>query len=236
MRATSRALAAIVATVLLGLHLLSLEQLEQPPVLDCAGNWAPKEFESPILVSSNRRHKAYTQIHTRIVDEPKTCVFEAELYVQSPKDRDFRLVLADRGAPDKDQFRSMLPVDWSPDERYLLVWIRRGYCASDNLWDIVGLYDVAQNVLITLDHVEAMRTHTTMECEWHLPQVLGFTDKGEVALAFWGIGPSGPDDDPCSRQNFGLWAVSRSAGIARRLPGDYQVKRYGTTEERGPKN
>lgn len=207
--------------------------------MDCSAEVAPRQFTSGVFLSPNGRYRAFIHVVSRAATKPTVgavgCVATSELFVQSPEDKDFRLALQDRGDPERHDFRSALPVDWSPDGRHLLLWVHHGTYGTDEVWDIIRLYDAPTGTLTEVNYLEVMRRFYGKP-EWHggNARVLGFTPQGEVVFEIWRTGEE-YDNDSCGEERFGFWAVSPTTLAARRLPADYKVQRYGRVEERAPK-
>lgn len=210
---------------------------EPSPDVSCMPN-QPREYMSQVLVSPNGQHQAFTHVLAQPVEHPTKsweCVDTADLYVRSVGDRDFRIVHRDKGDLVFGA-RGILPVDWSPDSRYLLLFAYHGEYYTDNVGYLILLYDVHEKRTLNLDYLEAMGRFYGKTCMDGFVEVLGFTPKGEVVFEISESPLDGvPIGNSCPESRFGVWALDHKRLTARPFPSEHPVRRYAKIQRTRPR-
>ena len=190
---------------------------------------------TPILTSADRKWRAYAQNEARASDPGvggPECQNVSKLYIAAPGHRGFRRVYTELPR-EQEQFNLITLVDWSPDDRYLLLNEFFGQWGSDAGGSVVRIYDTLTGTISDERLVQkALAKRAGKECSFAVSP-RGFSAVDRIAIELYPVRDEEGhlESDNCVRTP-ALWLLDPDREVATRLSPDYKVQQYGRFDER----
>jgi len=190
---------------------------------------------TPVLISADGKWRAYAQSEA-LASGPEAngpdCENTSKLYIAGPESKGFQCVHTVK--PQEQQLlNAIVPVDWSPDGRFLLMNEFLGQWGSDFGEFLVRTYDVLTGAVSDERLVErAVTKHAGKKCEFE-NSAKGFSPSGAIVIEIEPVrdeeGPLVPDT--CVKVE-SLLLLDPDRVVVSALPAGYKVQQYGKFAER----
>lgn len=199
-----------------------------------------RAVRSSQFVSPATGYRAYVEV-TAIAPDPKEieiqdaprCSNTSKLYISTPKSKDHSLAF--QQDPTSQQLGNGLKIsDWSADGRTLALELCLWQYDGDGGGKTVLVYMADRGRAIRPNLHRIVSRHFGKDCAVRLDEIRGFTPSNQIVIKIGDYtDPSeyGPQRNAaCLGKDGGLWALNWLKQTVRRLPGDYQVRRFGTED------
>lgn len=202
---------------------------------------ASRTVQGDIFTSPDGQHKAYAEVETTALNRERMprslhplCVNNSRLYVRFAAG-DFKLVFLQEPS-DTDAGNSLRIVDWSADNRRLLVELAQWQYESPGLTRSPLVYDTEYRVFQQPDMGRLFDRYFGLECSLEV-HVEGFSPEGKIIIE---TQPLLPEEEEvlglssCSKKTED-WLLTIAAEKLTPLPHTMKVEHYGKIERQPTK-
>ncbi len=214
--------------ILVTVAILSLSAMASAaPRLSRRCGWT---YQSMTLISADGENKAYFRADGEESKNEKAtcCTIQSRLFVSKGKEAPFKVIQSEKST-DKYLAHEMRLVDWSPDNRWMLIERVQLSCNPLDSEPDVWIYDGSESALEVLEFPQIYDGHKAKQDCVIRVEALGFSVENQVVLRSYAA--SDLVSQNCSRdftlgEEF-LWLYEPVKQTLRKMP-NLQVKAYGS--------